>query len=108
MTGWRDKFREGKYRECTENTPKRPNRVLQACTEKAPNASSSRVTADFLQLVRIFGVCENQLLLEDEVILAALDADDLKELSHLDRHDKQVWAQLLAHRLTRSRIWSTE
>jgi hypothetical protein len=112
VTGWRDKFKEGKYRECTENTPKRPNSVQQACTEKAPNtehvqSNRNQHLFDFLRLVRITGACEHQVLLEDEAILAALDADDLTELSQLDLHDKQIWAQLLAHRLTRPKIWPT-
>ena len=55
----------------------------------------------FFVLVRITGACEHQVLLEDEAILAELNADDLKELSLLDRYNKQIWAQLLAHRLTR-------
>jgi hypothetical protein len=101
MTGWRDKFKEGKYRQCTENTPKSRNSILRDGTEKALNTPNNRVTADFLRLVRITGICEHQLLLGDEAILAALDADDFKELQNLDRYNKQIWAQLLAHRLTR-------
>ena len=34
-------------------------------------------------------------------IMLKLDADDVACLQHLDRHNKQVWAQLLADRFTR-------
>ena len=33
-----------------------------------------------------------------------LGADDIVSLKRLDRHNKQVWAELLAHRLVRERL----
>jgi hypothetical protein len=35
--------------------------------------------------------------------MGGLDADDLAELETLDRHNKQTWAELLAHRLCKER-----
>ena len=54
----------------------------------------------FCQLVRHYGT-DHQRLLSYEEIMVELDADDIAFLQHLERHNKQVWAQLLAHRLTR-------
>ncbi len=54
----------------------------------------------FCQLVRHFGA-DHQILLSYEEIIAGLDADDIACLPNLDRREKQVWAEMLAYRLTR-------
>ena len=77
-------------------------------TPISPTDNTARTPiSKFCQLVRHFGA-DHQRLLSYEEIMVELDADDIASLQHLDRHNKQVWAQLLAHRLTRSRNWSTE
>ena len=58
--------------------------------------------SNFCQLVRHYGA-DHQFLLSYEEIMAGLDADDIASLMRLDRHEKRVWAELLAHRLTRDR-----
>ncbi len=60
-------------------------------------------TSNFCQLVRHYGA-DHQCLLSYEEIMAGLDADDIVCLMTLDRHNKQVWAELLAHRLVRERL----
>jgi hypothetical protein len=62
---------------------------------------------NFCQLVR-HHAADRQCLLSYEEILAGLDDDDMEDLLNLDRQEKQVWAELLAHRLTRSKVWPTE
>jgi len=57
---------------------------------------------NFCQLVRHYGA-DRSCLLSYEEIMAELDADDIACLPTLDRHDKQVWAEMLADRLTRIR-----
>ncbi len=59
--------------------------------------------SNFCQFVRHFGA-DHQCLLSYEEIMAGLDADDIVCLMTLDRHNKQVWAELLAHRLVRERL----
>ncbi len=60
-------------------------------------------TSNFCQLVRHYGA-DHQCLLSYEEIMAGLDADDIACLMHLERSEKQVWAELLAHRLVRERL----
>ena len=75
-------------------------------TDKSPPEAANgsiNVAEKFANLVRAFGVSHG-ILLDHSTILAELDADDLKCLESLDTHNKQVWAELLAFRLTQSRI----
>jgi hypothetical protein len=66
-------------------------------------ARTAKTTAgDFCQLVQHYGI-DRQFLLTIEEIMAGLDADDLAELETLDRHNKQTWAEMLAHRLCKGR-----
>lgn len=58
----------------------------------------------FIDLVRITGICEHGLLLHRDDIAAQLDAADIAELFKTDRRDRQVWAELLAHRLCMKRL----
>lgn len=89
MSKWQQKLLNGEYQQTTLKTVKSPD---------------SRVIADFLLLVRATGVCDYQLLIEDELILAELDADDLRELQTSDRQERRNWAHLLAHRLCMERL----
>jgi hypothetical protein len=59
---------------------------------------------NFCQLVQHYGA-DRQRLLSYEEILAGLDDDDVEDLLNLNSHDKQVWAELLAYRLTSRRTW---
>ncbi len=59
--------------------------------------------SNFSQLVRHYGA-DHQCLLSYEEIMAGLNADDIACLMHLERSEKQVWAELLAHRLVRERL----
>ena len=91
MGKWQEKLSAATRAECTANTAKSP-------------PESSRATTDFLRLVRIIGVCERGLLIDDEFILAELDADDLRELVEADRITRQTKAQVLAHKLCDERL----
>jgi hypothetical protein len=71
---------------------------LRNSTDKTDNATAG----DFCQLVQHYGI-DRQFLLTIEEIMAGLDADDLAELETLDRHNKQSWAEMLAHRLCKGR-----
>jgi hypothetical protein len=66
---------------------------LKKVTDKTP-------VSRFCQLVRHYGA-DRQRLLSYEEIMVELDADDLKELEQTDRRDRQIWAEMLADRLTR-------
>jgi hypothetical protein len=75
-------------------------------TPISPTDKAARTpVSNFCQLVRHYGA-DHQRLLSYEEIMVELDADDIACLQHLDRHDKQIWAQLLADRLTRSKVWA--
>ena len=91
MGKWQEKLSAAARAECTAKTAKSPT-------------ESSRATADFLRLVRIIGVCERGLLIDDEIILAELGADDLRELVKADRINRQTKAQVLAHKLCDERF----
>ena len=54
----------------------------------------------FCRLVQALGVSHG-LLLDDEVILEELDDSDRAVLMTSELHERQVWAELLAYRLTR-------
>jgi len=41
---------------------------------------------------------------DDITLLAELDAKDLECLESLDRYNKQIWAELLAHRLCKAQL----
>ena len=58
---------------------------------------------NFSQLVRHYGA-DLQHLLSYEEIMAGLNADDIACLMHLERSEKQVWAEMLAYRLVRERL----
>jgi len=69
----------------------------------------SEITPDdalqaFIALVRATAACNHQILLHPEEIHRELDTGDVAALIQADRLDRQAWAALLAHRLTRSRI----
>ena len=55
----------------------------------------------FCDLVRVFGTA-HQVLLSDMEIVRELDAADIECLRSLDTRNKQLWAELLAYRLTRN------
>jgi hypothetical protein len=69
---------------------------------KSTDRTAKTTAGDFCQLVQHYGI-DRQFLLTIEEIMAGLDADDLTELETLDRHNKQTWAELLAHRLCKGR-----
>ena len=73
--------------------------LLEQGTAKTAKSSIS----NFCQIVRHYGA-DHQCLLSYEEIMAGLDADDIACLMHLERSEKQVWAELLAHRLVRERL----
>ena len=56
----------------------------------------------FSRLVTAFGLDYGRLL-DAQTVLAELDAKDLEILPLLTTHDVQLWAELLAFRLTRGR-----
>ena len=56
----------------------------------------------FCRLVRHCGT-DYQFLLTIEEIEAELSAEDRAELETLDPHNRRVWAELLAYRLTKDR-----
>ncbi len=58
----------------------------------------------FVGLVRIAAACDHHVLLHRDAIAATLDESDKSELLTNTREDRQAWAAMLAHRLTRSRI----
>ena len=66
------------------------------------HTESAEVAGNFARLVRDYGL-HHGLVLEDEEILAELDADDLKCLQTSETREKQVWAELLAYRLCKER-----
>lgn len=92
MTNWREKY---DISASTKSTPKTP---------KSPFEPDPSVTKAFIRLVRITGICEQGLYLDDATILRELDAADLAELPTLESYDKQCWAHLLAHRLIKERL----
>jgi hypothetical protein len=94
MPTWTEKIHRGDY---ANGTAKRT---------KSPSSVDRQLVDDFLRLVRVTGVCEHGLLIDDELILAELSADDLAELAELKRPDKQSWAQMLAYRLCMQRLRS--
>lgn len=55
---------------------------------------------DFVELVIHYGKSHGRLL-DADVVLAELDDIDRAELLTADIEDRQTWAALLAHRLTR-------
>jgi len=59
----------------------------------------------FCQLVKHYGA-DRSVLLSDEEIRRELDEKDLACLRRLEVWDKQMWAELLADRLTRNWIVS--
>ena len=70
--------------------------------EKSTDRTAKTTAGDFCQLVQHYGI-DRQFLLTIEEIMAGLDANDLVELETLDRHNKQSWAEMLAHRLCKDR-----
>ena len=61
----------------------------------------------FARLVQAYGTSRG-FLFELDTIAAELDEDDVKDLEHLERHHKQSWATMLAHRMAEERLarWS--
>ena len=55
----------------------------------------------FCDWVRAYGT-DYQVLLSDLEIVRELDSADIECLRSLDTPEKQVWAELLAHRLTKN------
>ena len=80
--------------------------ALEQLRQKKPAILAELRLRDFVDLVRITGACEHGILLHRDQIAAQLDADDVAALLETDRRDRQVWAELLAYRLTRARIAS--
>ena len=75
---------------------------IKVYTENPSHPSHPSHIANFCQLVRHYGA-DRQCLLSYEEIMTGLDDDDIACLETLDRHDKQVWTELLANRLTSQR-----
>ena len=72
------------------------------CISESKHTDSAGVAGNFARLVRDFGLSHG-LVLDDAVILAELDADDLNVLQYAETREKQVWAELLAYRLCKVR-----
>ncbi len=68
--------------------------------EDVTDKTTKTPVSSFCQLVRHYGA-HRQRLLSYEEIMVELDADDLKELEHMGRRDRQIWAEMLADRLVR-------
>jgi len=68
--------------------------------EDVTDKTAKTPVSNFCQLVRHYGA-DRQRLLSYEEIMVELDADDLKELEHTEKRDRQIWAEMLADRLTR-------
>lgn len=78
--------------------------ALDQLREKKPAILAELRLQAFLDLVRITAACEHQILLHRDEIAAQLDAADIEELKTNTREDWQLWAAMLAYRLTRARI----
>lgn len=116
MSNWLDSVQAGRYSDSTslplEETQKTQNtqdqegliRLIRFIPGAEEKNTDFNAVQNFVALVRATGVCNHQLVIDDNIILAELDADDLKELGEINRHNKQVWAELLAHRLCSMRL----
>lgn len=109
MGKWLSQLRSDYSESLGPPTAKTAKTTLDDC-EKNPvllgqgTAKTAKTpVSNFCQLVRHYGA-DHQCLLSYEEIMAGLDADDIASLMCLDRHNKQVWAELLAHRLVRERL----
>lgn len=108
MNRWLDSVQAGKYSglplEETQKTQTTPDqrrfiRFIRFIPGVEAKNTDFIAVGNFVDLVRATSACDHQRVIDADIILAELDADDLKELDTMDRHDKQVWAGLLAHRL---------
>ena len=70
--------------------------------EQGTTKTTKTPISNFSQLVRHYGA-DHQCLLSYKEIMAGLNADDIACLLHLERSEKQAWAEMLAHRLVRER-----
>lgn len=83
------------------------DRTVQRLRQQKPQLLKElRRRENFIQLVRVTAACEHRILLARWEISAELDKADLEALASTSREDRQAWAKLLAHRLTRQRIAS--
>ena len=98
MGRWLDQVYEGKresYGLAGDKTAKTPAKVEnRSQSNKSPNS----VVPNFCRLVRSFGISHG-IILHDKLILAELDAGDIKDLKSITKQEKQQWAELLAYRL---------
>ena len=111
MNSWLDSVLAGKYSDSahlpleeTQNTQNTPDqrrlirfiRFIPGVEEKNTDFNAVR---NFVDLVRANCACDHQRVIDDGIILAELDADDIACLLTLDRHNKRIWAEMLADRL---------
>ena len=73
---------------------------LEALRKHKQELIDQVILRKFCDLVRAYGT-DHQVLLSDLEIVRELDAADLHTLRSLDTRNKQMWAELLAYRLTR-------
>ncbi len=111
MSSWLDFVQAGKYSglplEETQNTQTTQDqdrliRFIRFIPGVEAKNTDFIAVGNFVDLVRATSACDHQRVIDADIILAELDADDLKELGDIDRHNKQVWSGLLAHRLCKS------
>jgi hypothetical protein len=114
MSSWLDSVQAGKYSDSTSLPPEETQNTQNTQDQnkligfirfipgvEAKNTDFNAV-GNFVDLVRATSACDHQRVIDADIILAELDADDIACLPTLDRHDKQVWSGLLAHRLCKS------
>jgi len=78
-----------------------PERLAELRQRKPALLAECRLRA-FVNLVRATAACVHHILLHPDDVTAALDGGDIAELATIARHERQAWAALLAHRLTRA------
>ena len=97
MGRWLDRYREkiSVHTETgTDKTSKSPFWQFWQCD------SLEDSIFHFCRLVRHMGTSFG-VVLDDELILAELNARDIEYLQQIDTAEKQVWAELLSYRLAK-------